>query len=177
MAKKQSKSAVEKAFASLMGGKKLTEADRSLLRQVGESVIDDFMKAVGISEPERLTDENGWRHLTLESAKGIAGLIENDGELFLHVEAIVMQLPSDRDLIHALMRETLELNCKLPGASSLGIRGANLVASATENIRSIREPADYGSLIHSVMALANAIDDELQKKYSGTTRVRKKQAS
>ena len=44
-----------------------------------------------------------------------------------------MKLPSDRDLIQALMREALELNCTFPGACRLGIRGTELVACATEN--------------------------------------------
>ena len=83
----------------------------------------------------------------------------------------MIPLPSDRDLIQALMREALEFNAGLPGGSKLGIRGAQVVLSATENMRSLGA-AEYGQLIHRVMALANAIDDGLKQKYSGTTRKR-----
>ena len=174
MAKKKGESTVDKAMEALMGGKKLTAANQKVVREVGESCIDDFMRAVGIEDPSQLTDENGWRHLQLESAKGIAGIKESEGELFLHAEALIMALPSDRDLIQALMREALELNCTLPGTCSLGIRGTQLVACATESMRSLSSPKEYGDLINMVMVLSNTIDDGLNQKYGGTTRTRKK---
>jgi hypothetical protein len=175
--KKKAEEKPSKAVDALMSGGKLTAAYRKELRELGGSIIDGFMMAVGFKDPAARTDDHGWRHLTLDSADGIAGLAESDGELFLHVEAVVMPLPSDRDLIQALMREALEMNCTLPGACSLGIRGTRLVASATENMRTLRSPEAYGSLIHLVMSLANAIDDGLKEKYGGTTKTRAKQAS
>lgn len=176
MAKKKKKDEANpsKALDALMSGGKLTAAYRKELRQAGGSIIDAFMISVGFKEPAARTDDNGWRHMTLDSADGIAGIAESEDELFLHVEAVVMPLPSDKDLILALMREALEMNCTLPGACSLGIRGTRLVASATENMRSLRSPDAYGSLIHLVMSLANAIDDGLKEKYGGTTRTRQK---
>ena len=177
MAKKKKTATEEKKpFDALMSGAKLTEADRKALRQLGESVIDEFLKAVGYKDPAARTDPNGWRHIQLQSAEGVALITESQGELYLRVEAVVMPLPSDRDLIQALMREALELNTTLPGACSLGIRGISLVASATENMRSLRSPNEYADLIHLVMSLANEIDDGLKQKYGGTTRSRNKVA-
>jgi hypothetical protein len=176
MAKKKNDSIPSKALDALMSGKKLSVANRKELRELGESAIDGFMVAIGF-DPARLTDDNGWRHLRLESAEGIAGITESEDELYLHVEAVVMPLPSDKDLIQPLMREALELNCTLPGACSLGIRGTRLVASATENMRGLHSPQEYGNLVHLVMALANTIDDGMKQKYGGTTRSRKKLAS
>jgi len=163
-----------KALEVLMSGKKLSAANQKILREFGGSLIDGFMVATGCPEPARFTDKHGWRHLHLESAEGLAGITENEHELYLHVEARVMLLPSDKDLIQALMREALELNCTLPGAGSLGIRGAELVASATENLRTLRSPREYGNLLQSVMAIANTFDDGLKQKYGGTSRTRKK---
>jgi hypothetical protein len=174
MAKKKTDSTSDKDLEALMSGKKLTAANRKALRELGESAIDGFMMAVGYKDLNRFIDENGWRHLELESAEGIAGITESEGELYLHVEALVMPLPSDKDLIQALMREALELNTKLPGACSLGIRGTQLVASATENMRGLHSAEEYGNLVHLVMALANTIDDGMKQKYGGTTRTRKK---
>ena len=110
--------------------------------------------------------------MQLESAEGIAGIKDSEEELYLHIEADVMPIPSDKDLIQALMRAALELNCSLGGASRLGIRGTMLVVSATLNLRSLGSPSEYRSCIHNVMALANAIDDDFKKKYGGTTRKR-----
>ena len=132
-----------KALEVLMSGKPLSAANRKAVREFGESQIDQFMVAVGFKDPAGMTDNNGWRRLRLDSAEGIAGIVENSDELYLHVEATVMPLPSDRDLIQALMREALELNCTLPGAGSLGIRGTQLVASATENLRTLHSPRAY----------------------------------
>ena len=158
----------------MIGDGKLTDGDRKALREVGELSIDMFMKAVGIDEPSRQTDKNGWRHLQRESVSGVAGIKESEGELYLHVEASIMPLPSDRDLIQALMREALELNTGLAGAGSLGIRGAELVMCATENVRTLKSPNEYGTLIYVIMGLANTFDDGLKQKYGGTTRTRKK---
>lgn len=177
MARKKDEAKPSKAVEALMSGGKLTAAYRKELRELGGSIIDSFMIAVGFKDPAARTDQNGWRHLTLESADGIAGIAESEGELFLHVEAFVMPLPSDKDLIQALMRQALEMNCTLPGACSLGIRGTQLVASATENMRALRSPDAYGSLVHLVMSLANAIDDGLKEKYGGTTKTRRNQAT
>jgi hypothetical protein len=174
--KKTAESAAEDAAVeALFGGKTLTKTQLTELRQLGGSIIDEFMKSVGISEPARLTDENGWRHLQLESAEGVAGIKESEGELFLHVEAVVMGLPSDRDLLQALMRQALEFNCALAGACSLGIRGTRLCVSATVSMRALRNPGEYASLIHMAMAIANTLDDDWQQKYGGTTRTRQTQ--
>jgi hypothetical protein len=174
MAKKKTSPKPSKPVEALFSGKKLTAAQRKEVRELGESMIDGFMKAVGFEDVEERTDENGWRHLRLESVEGVAGIKESDGELYLHVEALIMALPSDKDLIQALMREALELNCTLPGACSLGIRGTWLVASATENLRTLDSSSAYGSLIHLVMALANTIDDGLKERFGGTSRTRRK---
>jgi hypothetical protein len=163
---------ISKVMEALIGGKKLSADDHKVARVIGEHQIEEFMKAVGIEDPSRLTDQHGWRHLQLESAAGIAGIKESEDELYLHVEADVIPLPSDRDLIQALMREALEFNVGLPGGSKLGIRGTQVVVSATESMRGLSSAAEYGQLIHRVMALANAIDDDLKQKYGGTTRKR-----
>jgi hypothetical protein len=138
------------------------------------AIIDDFMRTVAHQDPEERTDENGWRHLTLGSARGIAGIAESEDELFLHAEAEVMPLPSDRDLLQALMREALETNCKLTGASTIAIRGKALVVAGTENMRKLRETEEFGNLISFVMSFANAIDDDWKQKYGGTTRTRER---
>ena len=174
MPKKKAGSPSDQALHRLFGGKKLTGADRKIVKEAAESVIDGFMKAVGYDDPSERADEHGWRHLQLESAEGVAGITESEGELYLHVEAVVMPLPSDGDLIQPLMREALEFNCKLPGICSLGIRGTRLVASATENLRKLESAEALADCIHTVMALANTIDDEWQKKYAGSTRKRTK---
>jgi hypothetical protein len=172
MARKKTSPPSNKALEALMSGEKLSTEDQSTLREYGDAQIDAFMMAVGYKEPARFTDKNGWRHLQLESAEGIAGITISENELYLHVEALVMALPSDKDLIQALMREALELNCTLPGGCSLGIRGSQLVASATENMRLLNSAAEYGSILNGVMALANTMDESLKEKYGGTSKTR-----
>jgi hypothetical protein len=171
MARKKKSEETEKAFAALMSRKKLSAAHQKNLREIAEDSIDGFMSEVGL-DPSAQTDQNGWRHLQLESAEGVAGIKDIDGELYLHVEANVMPIPSDRDLIQALMRAALELNCSLPGPCRVGIHGTMLVASVTLNLRTLHSQEEFGNAIHDVMELANAIDDDFQKKYGGTTRHR-----
>jgi hypothetical protein len=167
--KKKSEETGNTAFAALMSGKKLSAAHQKEVKEIAEHLIDEFIREEGY---EAYTDPNGWRYLQLESADGIAGIKDSDGELYLHVEADVVQIPSDRDLIQALMREALELNCTLPGPCRVGIRGTMLVASVTLNLRDLHSSEDFGNAIYDVMWLANEIDDDFKKKYGGTTRRR-----
>jgi hypothetical protein len=170
--KKKSEGTENKALAALFNGKKLSAAHQKEVTAIAEHMIDEFMRAVGYEDPESRTDDNGFRHLQLESAEGVAGIKASEEELYLHVEAFVMPIPSDKDLIQAMMRAALEFNCTVPGACRLGIRGTMLVASATLNLRTLGSPQEYGDIIHKVMALANAIDDDFKEKFGGTTRKR-----
>jgi hypothetical protein len=170
--KKKSEATENQAIAALMSGEKLSDVHQKEVRGIAEHLIDDFIRSVGCPDPSRVTDSNGWRHLQLESAEGIVGIKDSDGELYLHVEAVVMPIPSDKDLIQALMRAALELNCSLAGASRLGIHGTMLMVSATLNLRFLNSPGEYANSIRNVIALANAIDDDFKKKYGGTTRKR-----
>jgi hypothetical protein len=170
--KKKSEETGNTAFAALMSGKKLSAAHQKEVKEIAEHLIDEFMREVGYEDPSDYTEPNGWRHLRLESAEGIAGIKDSDGELYLHVEADVMPIPSDMDLIQALMRAALELNCSLPGSCRVVIRGTMLLASVTLNLRTLHSSEEFGNAIHDVMALANEIDDDFKKKYGGTTRQR-----
>jgi len=164
---------LNKALETLHKGNKLTASDRKVLKVAAEAMIDAFMRGVKL-DPEELTDENGWRHLHLDSASGFACVNEADGELYLHAEALVMELPSDGDVLQALMREALQLNLNVAGTCRLGIRGKALICAATEDLRLVGSTDDFARLIHTVMGLANAIDDEYQKKFSRSTRTRKR---
>ena len=170
--KKKTEETENKAFAALMSGKKLSAAHRKQVREIAEAAIDEFMREVGYENLSDYTDPNGWRHLRLESAEGIAAIKDIEGELYLHVEADVMPIPSDRDLIQGLTRAALELNCSLPGSCRVGIRGTMLLASVTLNLRTLHSSEEFGNAIHAVMELANEIDDDFRKKYGGTTRGR-----
>ncbi len=65
-----------------------------------ESEIDQFMREIGYGDPERYTDENGWRTIRKGSAIGMVGITIEEKSVVLHAHAFVMQLPpSDRDLI------------------------------------------------------------------------------
>jgi hypothetical protein len=136
--------------------------------------IDTFLRGVGIKDPATLTDEQGWRYIQLGSAEGRAGVSREDDNAFLQAEARVMQMPSDKDLILALMRQLLELNLTFVGPVRLGIREDIVFAALQYPVDSLTEDL-VGRCIHSVMTLADGIDDMLGKKYGGTSLPRQAQ--
>ena len=136
------------------------------------ALIDDFMRKVGIDNPKGSIDAEGRRHFTAGSADGRAGIVEIDGELFLRVEALIMGLPSDKELILPLMRNLLEINIGLPGVARLGLANDSVLTCVMLNLRELSQPMFYNA-IHSTMMLADSLDEELKAKYSGTILKRK----
>ena len=141
------------------------------LKQAAESQIDAFMRKVGIADPSTMTDEDGWRFFNLGSAQGRAGVIESENELYFRAEAPIMPLPSDKDLILPLMRNLLELNTGIAGMASIGIANETVVVTVTRQVGDLR-PDDFASCIHSVMSIADDLDDKLIEKYGGTSKKR-----
>ncbi len=140
--------------------------DLATLKKQAEDRIDAFMVKVGYNPPDR-TDEAGWRYFTLGSAEGRAGAIEVEGNIFLHVEALVMSMPSDKELILPLMRELLALNLSMSGPARLGIKDDRVFTALLYPVKALHDD-DYASMIHWTMTLADQMDDGLIKKYGGT---------
>ncbi len=137
-----------------------------------EDLIDAFMVSVGYTNPSERTDEHGRRYFNKGSAEGRAFVFEYKGELFLRVESAIMPLPSDKDLILPLMRELLELNMHISDVGRVGIMNENVYVSVTYPISNI-DKNTVPRCIHSVMFLADSIDDPLIEKYGGTSKSRK----
>ncbi len=141
--------------------------DLADLKKQADDRIDAFMVKVGYNPPDR-TDEAGWRYFTLGSAEGRAGAIEVEGNIFLRVEALVIPMPSDKELILPLMRELLALNVSLSGPVRLGIKDDQVYAALLYPVKALHDD-DYATMIHWTMTLADQMDDGLIKKYGGTT--------
>lgn len=134
-----------------------------------EKLIDDFMIRVGIKDPAKFTQPDGCRYFSRGSAAGRAAVIEQAGALSLRVEAKVIPLPSDRDLILPLMRELLTINAIIPGEARICIIAEWVNAIALHPITSFTAE-EFDRCIHSVMALADKLDDLLRKNYGGTSK-------
>ncbi|HEX7567579.1 MAG TPA: hypothetical protein VF355_03345 [Anaerolineaceae bacterium] len=147
--------------------------DLKALKLEAETKIDAFMKQVGYNPPDR-TDETGWRYFTLGSADGRAGIVQVENNLYLRVEALVMSMPSDKELILPLMRELLNLNIELSGPVRLGIEGDNVYTSLLYPVKALKDE-EYPDMIHWTMNLADQIDEGLIKKYGGTSKTRGEQ--
>jgi hypothetical protein len=138
------------------------------LKETAETMIDGFMRKVGIKDPQAQTDENGWRFFTCGSAMGRAGIINVDNDLYLRVESLIMPLPSDKELILPLMRDLLDINAVSIGSTRMAIIGENVVCCAMLAVDELDENRFYGT-IHATMTIADNLDDQLTKKYGGTS--------
>ena len=74
-------------------------------------------------------------------------------------------------LILPLMRNLQELNVGIAGMASIGIANETIVATVTRQVGDLR-PDDFASCIHSVMSIADDLDDKLIEKYGGTSKKR-----
>lgn len=146
-------------------------AQLAKLKAAAEAMVDGFLVECGLEDPASLTDDAGRRHFVFGSARCRAAVVEEEGELYLHADALVMELPSDKDLIVPLMRELLELNLRLRGAVRVGISGELVIAMASRPVLEL-QVEEFSSSLFNVIAVADNIDDALQAKYSGTTKQR-----
>lgn len=146
-------------------------AQLARLKAAAESMIDNFLLECGVEEPAAQTDEQGRRHLTFGSARCQLAVVEDEGELFLHANALVMELPSDKDLIVPLMRELLELNLRIHGAVRVGVSGELVIAMASRPVLEL-QVEEFSRCLYSVAAVADQIDDALRERYGGTAKQR-----
>lgn len=133
--------------------------------------VDAFLKTVGYKNSDEITDPAGWRHIKLGSAAGRVGVVHDDSDLYLVVDAQVMPLPSDKELILPLMRELLEFNVGIPTPARVGIQEDVVVAALVRDLDDLQQ-SDIPKSIHCVMSLADRLDDALVEKYSGTAKAR-----
>jgi hypothetical protein len=123
---------VTPAFERLASGRKLSAADKRAIIKATEAEIDAFLEGAGIVEPAKLGDKRGGRYLPFEKTPAYVCVEELEGELYLRVEAKVMDLPSDRDQAFVLMTAMLEINGSVPGACRLAVDDGLVVAAAAE---------------------------------------------
>ncbi len=136
-----------------------------------ESEIDEFMRGVGISNPERFTNEEGWRVLRRGSALVFIGATIDNSVVTLRAFSEIMDLPSDKDLILPLMRELLEINAILPNECRFAIHGNSVIAASSKIITEYSEIM-VPMCLHFISEIADNYDDYLIEKYGGTSRRR-----
>jgi hypothetical protein len=145
-----------------------TAAKLKKMRQAAELQIDKFMKKVGYTNPSERTDEEGWRWFNFGSAKGRVGIVESeaDGKMYLRAESLVMELPSENDMITPLMRDLLEANMTIAGSARLAINGEGVFVCATIPVAELGAD-DVPAHIHSVMAIAESFSNPFDEEARG----------
>ncbi len=149
----------------------LTEEEKATLDALCKQAyeyIDAFLTSVGIKDIPAITDEAGWRYLQLGSAEGRAGVVRDESGAYLRAESPVMPMPSDKDLILPLMRELLEMNLVIIGPVRFGIRSDSIFASLQYPVAGLNQEM-VARCIHSVMSVADGIDEKMGERYGGTT--------
>ena len=149
-------------------------ADHKKAKQKDEvhGYIESYLTAKGVPRPEKVHEEDGWHFLVLGSAKGRVGFVEHDGDLYLHIDALLLEkLPSDQDLMLPLMRELLELNARLPDSIRLVIANEMVFVMASRRLEDVSK-SEVQNGIETVLAIADGLDDGFTAKYSGTSRQR-----
>jgi hypothetical protein len=136
-----------------------------------EYEIDNFMREIGISHPERFTDENGWRVLKRGSALIFVGATVDERVVTLRAFAKIMDFPSDKDLILPLMRELLEINADLPNECRFAIRNNVVIATISKLITEYSETM-VPFCIDLISGIADDYDDYFIGKYGGTSKKR-----
>jgi hypothetical protein len=147
------------------------QGDLAQLKQQAEAQIDLFLRALGHPNPAELTDERGWRYFNVGSARGRALVLDAEDDVLLRVEAHIMDLPGDQELILPLMRELLEINGTEVHPGQFGIQGDAVTATLTRSLAELSIDRVVPCL-YALMALADTIDDRLLQRYGGTSKER-----
>ena len=125
------------------------------------------MKKVGYTNPSERTDDHGWRWFEFGLMKGRAGIVqsESDGELYLRAESLVMELPSEEEMVAPLMRKLLEANMTFAGPARLGISGEGVFVCASMPVAELAAD-DVPAHIHSVMAIAQSFGTPMTEEWN-----------
>jgi hypothetical protein len=146
-------------------------AELEAQRKQAETWLDAFLRAGGAEDPAELTDEDGVRRFSAGTISCNAAILEDNGSLYLHVDAALMALPSDHELLVPLMRELLELNAQLRGSVRAGIHREQVLAGAIRPLSQLSE-AQLGETVAAVISLSDRLDEQLLTHFGGTVRQR-----
>lgn len=133
----------------------------SLTPDEARALIDSVLREYGL-DPLECTDPFGWRHLSLGSVEGAAGVIEwKSGEPYLVVFAPILELPDDPSHLSELYRLLLELNHDGTLSARLSIHDDTVHVGLTRPIRGL-DKEEVDDAIHTVMSVADHYDEWLQ---------------
>ncbi|TEU10416.1 MAG: YbjN domain-containing protein, partial [Anaerolineales bacterium] len=125
------------------------------------ALIDGVFRSYGL-DPTKSTDPYGWRHLSLGSADGLAGVVEwQPGDHYLVVFAPILEIPSDLELPLGFHKLLLELNHDGTLAARFSIHDNVVYVGLTRPIRGLDEE-EVDDAIRAVMTVADSYDEWLQ---------------
>lgn len=136
-----------------------------------ERHVDRLISKAINARPRDFTDKAGGRHLTVNGRDACATVDEFAGGIFVRVEAPVMPLPADRELIQPFMREALELNYSIPGHARLTTVGRILVSVAAQSVARL-PPDGLEAFLEDAGLMAAFAAGPLSERFSGTTKTR-----
>ena len=159
---------------SLLGGtRKLSVADKKRIKQAVGEAIDAFLTGAGVKDPKPLSDRRGGRYLPFEATPAYVCVEELDGELYLRVEAKVMDLPGEHDAVFGLMNDLLAINTTVAGVLRLGVDDGLVIAAGAENLRALREPGLVIQHIEQVVEFAESAQKDLRRRPRRPRRARR----
>jgi len=164
MPTRRKRPSVPTAFDLLGGTRTLSASGKKRIKAAVEAEIDVFLTGAGVKEPERLSDRRGGRYLPFEKTPAYMCVEELDGELYLRVEAKVMDMPDGRDAQFALMVELLEINTTVAGVHRLGVEDGLVIAAGAENLRALGDPGMFIQHIEQVVEFAESAQKQLRRR-------------
>ena len=157
-------SAGHAAFEPLRNPRKLTAADKKRIIKAAGAEVDAFLIGAGIKEPSRLADRRGGRYLPFEKTPAYVCVEELEGDLYVRVEAKVMEMPSDRDEVFGLMARLLEIDGTVAGVCRLAMDDGLVIAAGAENMRALHAPEQLIQHIEMVIEFAESAQKELVRR-------------
>lgn len=126
------------------------------------SLVDGVFRSYGL-DPIEWTDPYGWRHLSLGSAKGLAGVVEwQPGDYYLVVLAPVLEAPADLEQLSGFYKLLLELNHDGTLSARFSVHDNVVYVSFSRPIRGLDEE-EVDDAIRAVMTVADSYDEWLRR--------------
>lgn len=127
--------------------------------------IEDFLRNVGVKDLS--PDKNGWHSFRFADRQGWAGVVQEEDRAFLRVDALLMPLPSDKELLLPLYREMLEVNHAINITCRLSVRDERVWACDIRRIEWL-DAGKVASAVDETMRFAQRAAQRLTSRYGSS---------
>ena len=144
--------------------KHLAQESTTMTPAQAQKLVDAAIRTLGV-DPEASKDQEGWRHLSLGSAREEINIVEWKPEQhYLVAWSPVLEIPDDPGLQLLLFEILLRLNQKETGTARFSLGGNQAILSTMRPIQDLNQ-GEVLDAIKSVLYTSDQVGEKLREKF------------